>query len=614
MVRFPLSVIACGSVDDGKSTLLGRLLHDAESIRDEERPLVDADAEDMGYAHLLDGLEAEREQGITIDLAHRHFASATRRYRLIDAPGHEQYTRNLVSGASLAEAGLLLIDATRGLLPQTRRHARILAWLAVPHLLVVINKMDRIDYSPAIFERLRAEALQFLEPLAFRSLHILPVSALRGDNVVARSARMSWYEAGTLLERLDALPSTEEIDRVDDESAFVMPVQWVNRIRQGQSGAGERQLCGRIVQGQLRCGDSLLAQPSGQRAQVRSILRSGEAVEHAQRGDSISLVLDRPVDIGRGQWLVAADSPLPESDQFEAALAWLVEEPFLPGREYLLKIGTTTCSALLQPLKYRLDPVTGRHEAAECLALNDLGVVELALDQSVAFRPFRESRELGGFILIDRYSKQTVAAGVLHHALRRASNVQAQSLLIDRQQRARQKQQRPLVIWFTGLSGAGKSTIANLLEQGLVAAGRHTYLLDGDNVRLGLNRDLGFTDQDRVENLRRVTEVARLMFDAGLIVLVAFISPFRAERDRARERIGREHFVEVFIDTSLEVAEARDVKGLYGKARRGELGNLTGIGSAYEPPEAPEIHIDTRTESAEQAAQRILRHVLASGR
>ena len=593
----PLRFITCGSVDDGKSTLIGRLLADTGNIFSDHRKKL-GDRPD--YASLLDGLSAEREQGITIDVAHRYFRTGRRSFIVGDAPGHEQYTRNMITAASSAEAALILVDARKGVTTQTRRHGYLAHLLRIRHFILAVNKMDLVDHAEAVFESISREYRQFLDCLGGHDLTSVPVSALNGDNVATRSAEMPWYEGPTIVDRLESLPLEEEAP-----APFRLAVQWVSK-------ADFRGYCGMIASGTVRTGDTLLIQPSGRKARVAAIASMDGDRAEAGSGRSVSLVFDQEVDCGRGDVLAAADAPLDVADQFKATLFWMADEPMLPGRQYWLKLATSTVSASVTELEHEVNVDTLEQRAAHTLGLNGIGVATVALGRPLPFTPYKENRDLGGFILIDRETNATVGAGVIHFALRRAHNLHWQTLDVTREAHAAIKRQKPRLLWFTGLSGAGKTTIANLLEKRLHAEGRHTFLLDGDNVRLGLNKDLGFTDADRVENIRRIGEVARLMTDAGLIVLAAFISPFRAERDMVRRMVPDGEFVEIFVDTPLEVAEARDAKGLYAKARRGELSNFTGIDSPYEPPRAPEIRIDASRCSPEEAVEQILRFITAS--
>jgi bifunctional enzyme CysN/CysC len=606
-----LRFIACGSVDDGKSTLLGRLLYESRGIFEDELSTLAADSAKVGtrggeldLALLLDGLSAEREQGITIDVAYRFFSTDKRKFIAIDAPGHEQYTRNMVTGASAADVAVILIDARKGVLTQTRRHTCLVSLLGIRSLALVVNKMDLVDYSQEVFDRIAADYRAFAERIGACDVVCVPVSAVHGDNVVRRSSTMSWYTGPTLLDHLEHVPAAEDVA----QRPFRMPVQWVNR-----PAADFRGFAGLIVSGSVRVGDSVVVLPSGVTSRVASLLVGQAPVDVAEAGQSITLTLTEEVDVSRGCVLASPDAPPSVADQFQATVIWMHEQPMLQGRSYLAKIGTQTVPVTIAPLKYKLDVTTLEHLAGRQLALNDIGVCDLEFAQSIVFEPYQDSRDLGGVILIDRVTNATVGAALLQFALRRSHNVRWQFFEVDKDARATLKAQRPAVLWFTGLSGAGKSTIANLVEKRLHALGCHTYLLDGDNVRRGLNKDLGFTEADRVENIRRVAEVAHLMADAGLIVLVSFISPFRAERRMARELVEVGEFFEVYVDTPLPVAEARDPKGLYRKARRGELRNFTGVDSPYEAPENPEVRIDTTQVSAEEAAALLIQQLTAAG-
>jgi bifunctional enzyme CysN/CysC len=602
-----LRFITCGSVDDGKSTLIGRLLYESKLIFDDQLTQLAADSRRVGtrggeldFALLVDGLAAEREQGITIDVAYRFFSTERRKFIVADTPGHEQYTRNMVTGASTADLAVILIDARKGVLVQTRRHSFLVHLIGIPRIVLAVNKMDLVGYSQASFEAIVAEYREFATRLGLTDITPIPLSAVHGDNVITRSENMPWYTGPALLEHLENV----EVDAALARQPFRLPVQWVNR-----PNAEFRGFAGLIASGNIHPGDRLRVLPSGREARIARIVTADGDLETASAGQSVTLTLDSEVDISRGDVLAAADSPPQAADQFEATLVWLQEEPMLQGRTYLMKSGTRTVSATVAPLKHRVNVNTLEHEPAERLELNDIGVCELELDRPIPFEPYNDNHALGGFILIDRLTNNTAGAGLINFALRRSQNVHWQALDVDRQLRARLKGQKACVLWLTGLSGAGKSTIANRIEKRLAAAGRHTYLLDGDNVRHGLNKDLGFTAQDRVENIRRVAEVARLMVDAGLIVLVSFISPFRSERRMARELFKAGEFFEVFVDTPLAEAERRDVKGLYRKARRGELKNFTGIDSPYETPESPEIRIDTTALSADESAARVIAHL-----
>ncbi|MGP8035400.1 MAG: sulfate adenylyltransferase subunit CysN [Steroidobacteraceae bacterium] len=606
-----LRFITCGSVDDGKSTLIGRLLYEAKLVYDDQLAALAQDSRRFGtrgaeldFALLVDGLSAEREQGITIDVAYRYFATARRKFIVADTPGHEQYTRNMVTGASTAELAVILIDARKGVLTQTRRHSYLVRLLGITRVVLAVNKMDLVGYARATFEALVEEYRAFGARIGLTDVTPIPLSAVDGDNVTQRSARMPWYEGPTLLAHLESVA----VDAAPVTAAFRLPVQWVNR-----RNADFRGFCGQIVNGSVRPGERVRVLPSGRETVVARIVTADGDRDLAVAGQSVTLTLGAEIDVARGDVIAAAAAAPQVADQFEATIVWLHDEPMLQGRSYLMKCAARTVGATIMPLKHRINVNTLEHTAAERLELNDIGVCELELDQPIAFEPYARSRELGGFILIDRLSNATVGAGLIHFALRRSQNVHWQALDVDKELRARQKGQRACVLWLTGLSGAGKSTIANLIEKQLTSAGRHTYLLDGDNVRHGLTKDLGFAAQDRVENIRRVAEVSRLMVDAGLIVLVSFISPFRAERRMARALFEPGEFIEVFVDTPLAVAEERDAKGLYRKARRGELKNFTGIDSPYEAPEHPEIRIDTTALSAAQAAELVVAHLRRAG-
>ncbi|HEV3181032.1 MAG TPA: sulfate adenylyltransferase subunit CysN [Steroidobacteraceae bacterium] len=607
--RSLLRFITCGAVDDGKSTLIGRLLYESRMIYDDQLTQLAADSKRLGtrggeldFALLVDGLAAEREQGITIDVAYRFFSTRRRKFIVADTPGHEQYTRNMVTGASTAELAVILIDARKGVLTQTRRHSFLVQLLGIARVVLAVNKMDLVGYSRARFEAIVADYRDFAARINLSDITPIPVCAVHGDNIIQPGAAMPWYSGPTLLEQLESV----EIDAGIGARAFRMPVQWVNR-----PNAEFRGFAGQIVSGSVKPGDRIRALPSGRESRVGRIVTADGDLQRAVAGQSVTLLFDSEIDISRGDLIAGGDSPPQVADQFEATVVWLHDEPMLQGRTYLMKAGTRTVSATVTPLKHKINVNTLEHLPAERLELNDIGVCELELDRAIPFEPYTENRALGGFILIDRLTNNTVGAGLINFALRRSQNVHWQVLDVDKQLRARQKGQRACVLWLTGLSGAGKSTIANRIEKKLALAGRHTYLLDGDNVRHGLNKDLGFTAQDRVENIRRVAEVSRLMVDAGLIVLVSFISPFRSERRMARALFAPGEFFEVFIDTPLAEAERRDTKGLYRKARRGELKNFTGIDSPYEAPENPEIRIDTTTVGPEEAAERVIAHLAA---
>lgn len=603
-----LRLIACGSVDDGKSTLIGRLLHEAGRVADDERDaLARASAShgtrggEIDYALLLDGLDAEREQGITIDVAWRHLQTARRRFLIADCPGHVQYTRNMATGASVADLAIVLVDATRGLLPQTWRHVAILSLFGVRHVLLAVNKMDRVGYAREVFDAIAARFGAHAARLGIPDVVAIPVAAAAGDNVTTRSQATGWYQGPSVLEHLESVAVTPP----GRGTALRLPLQLVLR-----DGSGGRWLAGTVAAGHLRVGDPVRVEPAGTPSRVAALAVAGVAAQEAGPDAAVAVQLADDVDAGRGHVLVSGDTPLARSDQLQADLLWFDEAPLLPGRRYQLRLATQVAGVRVSELKSRHDPESLQPLAAKRLECNDIGEVVLSLDTPLAFAPYAQDRTLGAFILIDALSRATVGAGMVRHGLRRADNLHWQALDVDRQARARLKGQRPRCVWFTGLSGAGKSTIANEVERGLLARGLHTYLLDGDNVRLGLNRDLGFTDEDRVENLRRVAEVARLMTDAGLIVLVSFISPFRAERAAARALFDQGDFIEVFVDTPLAEAERRDVKGLYAKARRGELPNFTGIDSSYEPPEAAELVLDTTAADVPALARQVIERLL----
>ena len=600
-----LRFITCGSVDDGKSTLIGRLLFDSNMIFEDQLATLRADSQKLGtqgddldFALLVDGLAAEREQGITIDVAYRFFSTARRKFIVADTPGHEQYTRNMVTGASTADLAVILIDARKGVLTQTRRHSTLVALMGVRQVVLAGNKMDLVDWSQSRFAEIVAAYRDLADQIGLAEPTAIPLSGLKGDNVIARSPMMPWYQGPCLLEHLETVPLAD--DRLRDQP-FRLPVQRVNRPDDSFRGYS-----GQIAAGLVRPGDTVRVMPHGTISRVERIVTHDGDLTLAQAGQSVTLTLADHIDVSRGDTLSAAAAPPEIADQFQATLVWMSEQPMLPGRPYWLKLAAIGVSVTITEIKYKLNMVTLEHQAAKTLLQNEIAQVNLSLDRMIAFAPYAENRALGGFILIDRVSNATVAAGMIQFALRRAHNIHWQALAVNKHTRAAAKGQSPAILWFTGLSGAGKSTIANLVEKRLQLAGRHTYLLDGDNVRHGLNRDLGFSDADRVENIRRVAEVAKLMADAGLIVLVSFISPFRAERQMARDLAGDDAFFEIFVDTALSVSEARDAKGLYKKARAGELKNFTGIDSRYEPPEHPDIHIDTALLSAEAAAELIV--------
>jgi bifunctional enzyme CysN/CysC len=607
-----LRVIACGSVDDGKSTLIGRLVHDCGGISEDQLAQIEAasprfgtqaDATDL--ALLMDGLEAEREQGITIDVAYRFFRTPGRSFILVDAPGHEQYTRNMATGASNADFAIVLVDARRGVLTQTRRHSHLLRLLGIRDVVLAVNKMDLVGWDRELFEEIAGSYANFAREIGIGGVTAIPISALSGEHVVSKSGRCGWYAGPTLLEHLQ---SVEPRPMAAGNAAFRMPVQWVNRPNDGFRG-----FAGTVASGSIRPGDPVAVLPAGTSAKVERIVTMDGDLPLAVAGQAITLTFSQPVECGRGSVLSDPDDRPQVADQFEAVLFWMSPEALLPGRQYLLKLATQTVTAVLQTPKYEINVDTMEHLAAKTLGLNAIGVANVWTERPIVFEPYEDSRDLGGFILIDRLSNATVAAGLVHFALRRSVNVHEQILEITPEGRAALKGQQPRLLWFTGLSGAGKSTIANIVERKLNARGRHTFLLDGDNLRRGLNKDLGFTDADRIENIRRAAETSRILLDAGLIVLAAFISPFRAERRMARELMPEGCFIEIFIEAPLEAVEARDVKGLYRKARAGEILNLTGISSPYEAPEAPDIRIDTLSLSPEEAADRIIDYLDGMG-
>jgi bifunctional enzyme CysN/CysC len=598
-----LRFLTCGSVDDGKSTLIGRLLYDSKMIFEDQLAALEADSKrvgtqggDIDFALLVDGLAAEREQGITIDVAYRFFSTDKRKFIVADTPGHEQYTRNMVTGASTADAAIILIDARKGVLTQTRRHSYLVSLLGIRHVVLAINKMDLVGWSQEVFDAILAEYHDFAAQIGIKHFTAIPMSALKGDNITEPSDKSPWYDGPPLMRWLEEAPVEDELQG----KPFRMPVQWVNRPNLDFRG-----FSGQVASGVIRPGDRIKALPSGRESTVERIVTFRGDLPEAVAGQSVTITLKDEIDISRGDVIAVAGQPPEVADQFESTIVWFDEEALLPGRPYLMKLGARMVTAQVTEPKHKVNVNTLEKLAATRLELNEIGVCNLALSAPIAFDPYAENKDLGGFILIDRMTNRTVGAGMLHFALRRSQNIHWQATDVSKTARALAKGQKARVVWFTGLSGSGKSTIANLLEKKLASEGRHTYLLDGDNVRHGLNRDLGFTDEDRVENIRRVGEVSKLMVDAGLIVLVSFISPFRAERQMARELMADGEFVEVFVDTPLAEAEKRDVKGLYAKARAGQLKNFTGIDSPYEAPETPEIRIDTTAITAEQAAEQI---------
>ncbi len=605
-----LRFITCGSVDDGKSTLIGRLLYDSKMIFEDQLAALEADSkrvgtqgQDIDFALLVDGLAAEREQGITIDVAYRFFATEKRKFIVADCPGHEQYTRNMVTGASTADLAILLVDARKGVIVQTRRHAYLAHLIGVRNIVLAVNKMDLIGYDRDRYNAICDDFRAFVRQAGIDDeFTCIPISGLAGDNITSASANTPWYGGDTLMAHLE----TVEIDNQSDQAKPLrMPVQWVNRPNLDFRG-----FSGLIATGSVKPGDAIRVLPSGKTSQVTRIVTLDGDLDEAVAGQSVTLCLADEVDCSRGNVIAMADNPPEVSDQFEATIVWMDDEEMIPGRGYWLKLGTQLVSATVQPPKYAINVNTLEHLASKTLELNAIGVAELATDKPIIFEAYGDNRTLGGGILIDKLTNRTVGAVMLHFALRRAQNVHWQATDITRDQHAALKNQRPRVLWFTGLSGSGKSTIANEVEKQLNLMNRHSFLLDGDNVRHGLNRDLGFTEADRIENIRRVGEVAKLMTDAGLIVLTAFISPFRAERDMVRAMLPEGEFIEIFVDTPLEVAESRDVKGLYKKARSGQLKNFTGIDSPYEPPIAPEVTVNTTTMSARDAADHIIRYLL----
>lgn len=604
-----LRFITCGSVDDGKSTLIGRLLYDSKMIFEDQLTQLESDSkrigtqgQDIDFALLVDGLAAEREQGITIDVAYRFFATEKRKFIVADTPGHEQYTRNMVTGASTAELAVILIDARKGILTQTRRHSYLVHLLGIKNIVLAVNKMDLVDYDQATYDQIVADYTEFAASIGITDFTAIPISGFKGDNITAASDNTPWYDGVSLMTHLE----TVELDQSTDQTAdFRMPVQWVNRPNLDFRG-----FSGKIVSGQVAAGDDVRILPSGKTTQVDRIVTMDGDLQQAVAGQSVTLTLRDEVDCSRGQIIATANNPLEVADQFEATVIWMDDTDMIPGRAYYLKIGAQTVSATVAQPKYQVNVNTLEHTAVKTLDLNAIGVATVTTDRAIPFAAYADNRELGGFILIDKMTNATVGAGLIHFALRRADNIHWQATDITRDHHANLKNQTPAVVWMTGLSGSGKSTIANAVERKLARMNRHTFLLDGDNVRHGLNKDLGFADADRIENIRRVGEVAKLMTDAGLIVITAFISPFRSERDMVRNMVVDGEFIEVFIDTPLSIAEQRDVKGLYAKARSGQLKNFTGIDSSYEPPHSPDIHIDTTKLTVEEAAEKIVKKLL----
>lgn len=606
-----LRVFTCGSVDDGKSTLIGRLLYDSKLIYEDQMAAIEKDSKSVGttgerpdLALLVDGLAAEREQGITIDVAYRFFSTDKRKFIIADTPGHVQYTRNMATGASTADVAILLIDARYGVMEQTRRHAFIASLLGIPQVVVAVNKMDLVDFDQEVFNNIDVDFRAFASDLDFEDIMTIPVSALDGDNVTTHSDAAPWYKGPSLLGFLEEV----EVDRQSLGTPFRMPVQWVNRPNLDFRG-----FSGTIASGTVSVGEEIIAMPSGKRSKIKDIVLYKDHLKHARLDQAVTLVLEDEIDISRGDMICSATDPIEVADQFQAHLIWMDDTELFPGRQYIIRTANTSVAGSVTALKHRIDVEDMSEAAAKTLKLNQIGVVTLSLTKPLPYDPYKRNRTTGAFIIVDRVTNRTVGAGVIDFALRRAKNIVRHDLDVARVDRAEQKGQKALVLWFTGLSGSGKSTIANLVDKKLYEQGRHTYTLDGDNVRHGLNRDLGFTKEDRIENIRRIGEVARLMTDAGLIVMCSFISPYRAEREMVRERAHEGEFIEVFVDTPLNVAEDRDVKGLYAKARAGEIKNFTGIDSEYQTPENPDIHILTVDESAEAAADRVIAYLKERG-
>lgn len=607
-----LRFITCGSVDDGKSTLIGRLLYESKMLFEDQLAAVKSDSKKFGtqgesidFALLVDGLAAEREQGITIDVAYRFFSTERRKFIVADTPGHEQYTRNMVTGASTADVAILMVDARKGILTQTRRHSYLVSLIGIRHIVVAINKMDLVDYSEGVFNNIVEEYQAFANQVGIDKITFIPLSAFKGDNVTEQSEKMPWYRGTTLMGYLETV-------EVDDERAqrapFRMAVQWVNRPNLDFRG-----FSGQLSGGTVKPGDNVRVLPSGKESKIERIVTLDGDLEEAVAGQSVTLTLADEIDVSRGDMLVEAAQPASVAKQFETTVVWMHEEALLPGRSYLMKVGTQVVTASVSDIKYQVNVNTMEHTAAKSLELNAIGVCSISIDRDIAFDPYKENQDTGNFILIDKLTNSTVGAGMINFALRRSHNITMQHVDVDKAGRAIAKHQKPCVLWLTGLSGSGKSTIANLVEQKLFSMGRHTYLLDGDNVRHGLSKDLGFTDGDRVENIRRIAEVSKLMLDAGLIVIAAFISPFRSERRMARELVEEGEFVEVFVNTPLDISEDRDVKGLYKKARRGELKNFTGIDSPYEAPESPECDLRTAGYSADECADQVVQYLKNNG-
>lgn len=607
-----LRFITCGSVDDGKSTLIGRLLYESRTLYEDQLNALESESKKWGtqganidYALLVDGLAAEREQGITIDVAYRYFSTTSRKFIVADAPGHEQYTRNMITGSSNADAAVILVDARQGVLTQTRRHSYLAALIGIRNIVLAVNKMDLVDYNEAAYNVIVEEYREFARTIGIEDFTAIPMSALHGDNVTTPSEAMPWYHGTTLLACLETLKVNNELNQL---KPFRLPVQWVNRPNLDFRG-----FSGTIANGMVRPGDSVRIQPSGKQTTIERIVTADGDLDLAVAGQSVTLTLEDEIDISRGDIISTALEPASSADQFETTLIWMHDDKLMPGRPYLMKIGNQTVTATVTDIKYEVNVNTLEHVAAKNLQVNAIGVCNISTDRQIAFDAYQDNRDTGGFILIDRMTNNTVGAGMLHFALRRSDNIHMQAVDIDKATRASLKKQKPCILWFTGLSGSGKSTIANIVERKLATRNHHTYLLDGDNVRHGLNKDLGFTDTDRVENIRRIGEVAKLMVDSGLIVLTAFISPFQAERRMARNLVEDGEFLEVYVETPLALAEERDPKGLYKKARRGDLKNFTGIDSPYEAPENAEILLDTASLSADQAAERVIAELRKRG-
>lgn len=607
-----LRFITCGSVDDGKSTLIGRLLYESKLLFEDQLAAVEAESKKFGtqgdnidFALLVDGLAAEREQGITIDVAYRFFSTDKRKFIVADTPGHEQYTRNMVTGASTADVAILMVDARRGILTQTRRHSYLTSLIGIPHIVVAINKMDLVDYSEKTYTRIKEDYIEFARQIGIEQITFIPMSALAGDNITEPSNNMPWYHGTTLMGYLETVQVDDELMQ---KQPFRMAVQWVNRPNLDFRG-----FSGQLASGVIRPGDRIRALPSGKESTIATISTYDGNLPQAVAGQSVTLTLNDEIDISRGDMLTSAAEPASIGKQFETTIIWMHEEPLMPGRNYLMQIGSKTVTASITDIKHQVNVNTMEHLAAKKLELNGIGECNISLDQDIAFDPYKTNRDTGSFILIDRMTNNTVGAGLINFALRRSTNITVQHTEVNKAVRSSLKTQKPCIIWLTGLSGSGKSTIADLVEQKLLASGHHTYLLDGDNVRHGLNKDLGFTDQDRVENIRRIAEVSKLMVDAGLIVITSFISPFKAERQMARDMVEEGEFIEIFVNTPLDVAEDRDVKGLYKKARRGELKNFTGIDSPYEAPEAPELDLKTVEMTPEEAADKVIELLKSKG-